>query len=116
MDGNVTAACIVEQKGARKQDRHCGELAAGRGLRGDAHPCQLPPPALPAGASVRSSGTAEGMAPRLFSYTLYYQAGDCVMPREGVFARMVVGGLARNGDPIELVTESRDAELELVVE
>ena len=34
---------------------------------------------------------------------IYYQAGDCVMPKEGVFARVVVGGIVRPGDPIEVV-------------
>ncbi len=32
---------------------------------------------------------------------IYEQAGDCVMPREGVFARVVKGGALRAGDPIE---------------
>jgi hypothetical protein len=35
-----------------------------------AYLCQLSSPALPTGASVCSSGTAEGTAPRLFFYTL----------------------------------------------
>ena len=34
---------------------------------------------------------------------IYYQAGDCIMPREGVFARVLEGGRIRNGDPIEMV-------------
>ena len=29
--------------------------------------------------------------------------GDCVMPREGVFARVMKGGLVRPGDPIEVL-------------
>ena len=31
---------------------------------------------------------------------IYYQAGDCVMPREGVFARVIRGGRVRAGDEI----------------
>lgn len=31
---------------------------------------------------------------------IYHQAGDCVMPKEGVFARVVNGGTVRAGDPI----------------
>ncbi len=31
---------------------------------------------------------------------IYYQAGDCIMPREGVFARVIHGGIIRCGDEI----------------
>jgi MOSC domain-containing protein YiiM len=34
---------------------------------------------------------------------IYYQAGDCIMPREGVFARVLKGGVIRLGDAIILV-------------
>ena len=34
---------------------------------------------------------------------IYYQAGDCIMPREGVFARVIQGGQIACGDPIERV-------------
>lgn len=33
---------------------------------------------------------------------IYEQMGDCIMPREGVFARVIVGGLLRRGDMLEL--------------
>ena len=36
---------------------------------------------------------------------IYYQAGDCVMPKEGVFARVLLGGTLRAGDPMEKVDE-----------
>jgi len=32
---------------------------------------------------------------------IYYQAGDCVMPREGIFARVIQGGQVKVGDVIE---------------
>ena len=35
--------------------------------------------------------------------SIYQQVGDCVMPREGIFARVVRGGLLNAGDSIELV-------------
>ncbi len=34
---------------------------------------------------------------------IYFQAGDCVMPREGVFARVVSGGAVQVGDEIEVL-------------
>lgn len=34
---------------------------------------------------------------------IYYQAGDCIMPREGIFARVIAGGRIENGDMIEVV-------------
>jgi len=34
---------------------------------------------------------------------IYYRAGDCVMPREGVFARVVSGGEVQVGDAIEVL-------------
>lgn len=33
---------------------------------------------------------------------IYYQVGDCIMPREGIFARVLLGGRAKNGDIIEV--------------
>ena len=33
------------------------------------------------------------------------QAGECVMPTEGIFARVVVGGEARAGDAVETIDE-----------
>ncbi len=35
---------------------------------------------------------------------IFYQAGDCIMPREGVFARVITGGKIRCGDRIELLS------------
>jgi len=36
---------------------------------------------------------------------IYYQAGDCVMPKEGIFAQVLVGGPVRTGDPIVVLEE-----------
>lgn len=33
---------------------------------------------------------------------IYYQAGDCIMPREGVFGRVVKGGTIRCGDRVRI--------------
>ncbi|WP_434510748.1 MOSC domain-containing protein [Desulfitobacterium sp. AusDCA] len=34
---------------------------------------------------------------------IYYQAGDCVMPREGIFIRVLEGGPVRVGDSIGVI-------------
>jgi MOSC domain-containing protein YiiM len=41
---------------------------------------------------------------------IYYQAGDCIMPREGVFARVIQGGTIRCGDPIVLLQPPENRE------
>jgi MOSC domain-containing protein YiiM len=35
---------------------------------------------------------------------IYYSVGDCVMPREGIFAKVLVGGDVKTGDSIEVAT------------
>ncbi len=34
---------------------------------------------------------------------IYYQAGDCIMPREGVFAKVIQGGEIHEGDLVEMI-------------
>jgi MOSC domain-containing protein YiiM len=34
---------------------------------------------------------------------IYYQAGDCIMPREGVFGRVLEGGEVRCGDAVSFL-------------
>jgi MOSC domain-containing protein YiiM len=36
---------------------------------------------------------------------IYEMAGDCVMPREGIFIRVLNGGLVKVGDPIKVISE-----------
>ncbi len=33
---------------------------------------------------------------------IYYQAGDCIMPREGIFVQVLKGGMIHKGDPIKV--------------
>lgn len=41
---------------------------------------------------------------------IYRITGDCVMPREGIFARVLRGGTVQIGDTIEVVSEGPTAE------
>ena len=36
---------------------------------------------------------------------IYYMAGDCIMPREGIFARVLEGGKIHCGDKIHIIDE-----------
>jgi len=38
---------------------------------------------------------------------IYYQVGYCVMPTDGIFARIIEGGLIKPNDPIRLVEKSQ---------
>lgn len=34
---------------------------------------------------------------------IYHTVGDCVMPREGIFTKVLKGGIVLPGDPIEII-------------
>lgn len=34
---------------------------------------------------------------------IYYQAGDCIMPKEGIFARVLEGGTVNKGDAVRIL-------------
>ena len=36
---------------------------------------------------------------------IYYQAGDCVMPREGIFVKILTPGSVSTGDAVEILDE-----------
>ncbi len=62
---------------------------------------------LPVGA-VLSVGTARLQVTQIGKEchnrcAIYEQAGDCVMPREGIFARVTQGGVVAEGDRIEVL-------------
>ena len=39
---------------------------------------------------------------------IYYKAGDCIMPREGIFARVLKGGKIRCGETVSILGESSE--------
>lgn len=41
---------------------------------------------------------------------IYYRAGDCIMPREGVFARVLQGGTIRVGDRVAPLAPAADTD------
>ncbi len=40
---------------------------------------------------------------------IYYQAGDCVMPREGIFAQVLEEGQVKVGDQVEVLSDQDDS-------
>ena len=42
---------------------------------------------------------------------IFHQVGDCVMPREGVFVRILKGGIIKPGDTIKSVEQQEHIEL-----
>jgi MOSC domain-containing protein YiiM len=66
-------------------------------------------PALPIGSVIRIGDTAAVEISQVGKVchtkcAIYYQAGDCVMPRDGLFAVVRVAGEVRVGDRVEVLT------------
>jgi MOSC domain-containing protein YiiM len=62
--------------------------------------------ALPVGTKVRLGGSIEAEVSQIGKVchnrcAIYHQAGDCVMPKEGIFIKILSGGTLKTGDPIE---------------
>ena len=66
-------------------------------------------PALPVGARLQ-------IGPTLLEVTqigkechtrcaIFHQAGDCVMPKEGIFARVLQGGSIKPGDSVQIIVK-----------
>ena len=65
-------------------------------------------PSIPVGARFRIGDSVEIEVTQIGKEchkkcAIYYQAGDCIMPREGVFARVLNQGRIRSGDRIEAI-------------
>ena len=120
--GKIVAVCTSKSKGERKADIGQGDLCQGFGLAGDAHGGdwhrQVSLLALESIDKMRAAGldvgpgdfaenlTTSGL--NLFSLPvgtrcqIYHRAGDCVMPREGVFAVVLESGPVQVGDAVRI--------------
>jgi MOSC domain-containing protein YiiM len=41
---------------------------------------------------------------------IFYKAGDCIMPKEGIFGRVLKGGILHPGDGIRILSDSNTAD------
>ncbi len=67
-------------------------------------------PVLPLGTKLKIGPQAIGEVTQIGKEchtrcAIYYQAGDCVMPREGIFIKVLEGGPVKTGDLIEVITD-----------
>jgi MOSC domain-containing protein YiiM len=67
---------------------------------------------LPVGTIMRIGEEATGEVSQIGKEchtrcAIYYQAGDCVMPKEGIFIRVLEGGKIRKGDDISVLSERK---------
>ncbi len=74
-------------------------------------------PGLPIGTRLKIGGEIEAEVSQIGKEchtrcAIYYQAGDCVMPREGIFVRILKGGRLRRGDGIVIYDKGGDTNIE----
>ena len=126
MPAEVVAVCISTNKGERKKPVAAVELRENHGIVGDGHAGErlgldvdtgdfaenittkgIDLPALPIGTRLAMGATViEVTQIGKECHTrcaIFYQAGDCVMPKEGIFARVLQGGMVKPGDGIEVL-------------
>lgn len=64
-------------------------------------------PGLPLGTKLRIGSQALGEVTQIGKEchtrcAIFHQAGDCVMPKEGIFIRVLTGGVIRVGDEVRV--------------
>jgi MOSC domain-containing protein YiiM len=65
-------------------------------------------PSLPIGTKMTIGEEAEAEVTQIGKVchtkcAIYYQAGDCVMPKEGIFVKILKGGKIKKGDIIKVI-------------
>ncbi len=65
-------------------------------------------PSLPIGTKMTIGDDAEAEVSQIgkechTKCAIYYQAGDCVMPKEGIFVKVLKSGTIKKGDTIKII-------------
>lgn len=65
---------------------------------------------LPIGTKLKIGATSIGEVTQIgkqchTTCEIFKQVGECVMPKEGIFIRLLEGGAVRSGDSIEVIAE-----------
>ena len=130
--GRIVNVCISEKKGTQKHPIDEGEFIVEFGLKGDAHAGKWHREFNARGAGVKPGAFGENLLVEgwdlktipvgtkfrcndvLLEITqigkechhgceIFQKMGDCIMPRNGIFARVLEGGKIKPGDQIEIV-------------
>ena len=126
--GRVIAVCSSEKKGTPKADVTEGVLEVGFGLKGDAHGGDwhrqvsllaieqietmkgkgFDLGSISVGARLKIGETAIVEVTQIGKEchtrcAIYNKIGECIMPEQGVFAKVIEGGAVKTGDDLELV-------------
>ena len=69
---------------------------------------------LPLGTRMKIGSSAVGEVTQIGKEchrrcAIFQQAGDCVMPREGIFIRILNGGPVKAGDEVDILTKEEEA-------
>jgi MOSC domain-containing protein YiiM len=129
MNMRIVSIAISKKKGTRKKPVDEAFISKDHGLEGDAHAgkwhrqvsflsSESIEGAKEQGLDVTFGDFAENIASEGIDWktlpvgqigkechnkcAIYYKAGDCIMPREGVFARVLEEGKIRCGDEIKI--------------
>lgn len=91
----------IEKMRAKGLDVHPGDFAENLTTEG------LELVSLPIGTRLKIGENAIGEVTQIgkechHRCAIYYQAGDCVMPREGIFIKVIQGGPVKVGDMVEV--------------
>jgi len=125
-EGKVMAVCVSDRKGIPKHDVGSGVLRVDWGIEGDAHAGnwhrQVSLLAMESIDKVRAKGlnvhpgdfaeniTTEGMTQIgkvcHKGCTIFELSGDCVMPREGIFVKILAPGTVSVGDAVTILPPS----------